>query len=146
MNLLTLTQILTGLSAGFFFAWSVTVIPGTKEISDKSYLETMKSINKKIMNPVFFILFFGPVPLLIYNAINLDPMNIAATITYLLGPIGITMTKNVPLNDKLDAQELSQLSSEGKKAFRQMYEPVWNKWHFVRTIFSIVSLILILTN
>lgn len=144
MNLLTLIQLLTGLSAGFFFAWSITVIPGTKAISDKSYLETMKSINKKILSPVFFILLFGPAPLIIYNAINLDPMNIAAATCYLIGPLGVTMTKNVPLNDKLDALDLACLSSKEERGFRQRYESIWNRWHYLRTVFSVVSFVLVL--
>lgn len=144
MNLLTLTQILTGLSAGFFLAWSVTVIPGTKVISDRSYLEAMKSINKKIKNPIFFILFFGPAPLLIYNATNLETLAITAAVTYLTGPIGITMTKNVPLNNKLDAQDLDQLSCEEESYFRQIYEPTWNRWHYIRTFISVISFVLVL--
>lgn len=144
MNLLLLTQILTGLSAGFFFAWSVTFIPGTKVISDRSYLEAMKSINKKIKNPIFFILFFGPVPLLVYNATSLEHLSIVAALTYLIGPIGITMTKNVPLNNKLDAQDLTNFTQEEEKDFRKEYEPIWNKWHFIRTFVSVISFVLVL--
>lgn len=53
------TVILTGLSAGFFYAWSVSVIPGTQHISDTSYLQAMQSINRAILNPLFFVVFFG---------------------------------------------------------------------------------------
>lgn len=144
MDLLLLTQVLTGLSAVFFLAWSVTVIPGTKEISDKSYLEAMKSINMKILNPIFFILFFGPVPLLIYNATSLEHLSVVAALTYLIGPIGITMTKNVPLNNKLDAQDLIKLTKEEEGSFRKMYEPIWNKWHYFRTFISVISFVLVL--
>ena len=44
------TLILTGLSAGFFYAWQVSVIPGTKRVVDLTYLETMQSINRAILN------------------------------------------------------------------------------------------------
>lgn len=50
---------LTGLSAGLFYAWSVSVIPGTRKIPDPVYLETMQSINRAILNPAFFLIFFG---------------------------------------------------------------------------------------
>jgi hypothetical protein len=33
--------VLTGLSAGLFYAWAVSVIPGTKKVKDFTYLETM---------------------------------------------------------------------------------------------------------
>lgn len=51
--------ILTGLSAGLFYAWSVSVIPGTQKIDDFSYLNTMQSINREILNPAFFLIFIG---------------------------------------------------------------------------------------
>ena len=40
------TVVLTGLSAGFFYAWSVSVIPGTQKIAHSAYLESMQSINR----------------------------------------------------------------------------------------------------
>ena len=140
MELITL--ILTGLSAGFFFAWSVTVIPGTKAVSDKTYLETMQNVNKRIINPIFFIVFFGPALLLIYSAIDLDPIKVSAAITYLIGPIGITMTRNVPLNNTLEAKDLSQMSETEEKNFRENYETKWNFWHYTRTAISVISFIL----
>jgi len=57
--------ILTGLSAGLFYAWSVSVIPGTQKVSDSTYLQTMQSVNRAILNPVFFSVFFGSALLLI---------------------------------------------------------------------------------
>lgn len=141
MELITL--ILTALSAGFFFAWSVTVIPGTKAVSDKTYLETMQNVNKKIINPIFFVMFFGPALLLIYSAIDLDPVKVGAAITYLVGPIGITMTRNVPLNDTLEAKDLSQMSEAEEKDFRTNYEKKWNFWHYTRTAISVISFVLV---
>ena len=61
--------VLTGLSAGLFCAWSVSVIPGTKRVADLAYLETMQSINRAILNPVFFLIFFGSVVLLSISSI-----------------------------------------------------------------------------
>lgn len=141
MELITL--IITGLGAGFFFAWSVTVIPGTKEVSDSVYLETMQSINKKIINPVFFVVFFGPGLLLTYQAISLELVNTLAAASYVIGAIGITMTKNVPMNSKLEKTDLSKLSNQKKTELRKWYEPTWNMWHYTRTGFSLIAFILI---
>lgn len=44
--------LLTGLSAGLFYAWAVSVIPGTRKVTDMIYLETMQSINRAIRNPL----------------------------------------------------------------------------------------------
>ena len=61
--------ILTGLSAGLFYAWQVSVIPGTQKVGDLTYLESMQSINRAILNPAFFLIFFGSLILLILSSI-----------------------------------------------------------------------------
>ncbi|WKK67059.1 hypothetical protein [Lutimonas zeaxanthinifaciens] len=55
------TVILNAFATGFFFAWSVSVILGTKKVGDFTYLESMQSINREILNPAFFIVFFGSI-------------------------------------------------------------------------------------
>ena len=139
----TLSIIITGLSAGIFFSWSITVIPGTKLISDSCYLETMKLINIRIKNPLFLVIFMGPIFLLAYQARSFDPLPVAALLIYLIGPLGITFTKNIPLNDKLDTKDLNSLSLADKKSFRQNYESKWNFWNYIRTVMSIISFILV---
>ncbi|NET37292.1 MAG: DUF1772 domain-containing protein [Cyanothece sp. SIO1E1] len=147
---LFVTVILTGLSAGFFFAWQVTVIPGTLKVSDSTYLKTMQSINKEILNPLFFLIFFGSLITLIASTV----MNygngatfwliLASMLVYLFGTFFVTSAGNVPLNNQLEALNLSQLSAMQLTEFRAMYEPKWNVLHTVRTFFSVVSFILIL--
>ena len=61
---LFIALILSGLSAGLFYAWSVSVIPGTKRVPDLVYLEAMQAINRAILNPAFFLVFFGSLILL----------------------------------------------------------------------------------
>ena len=100
--------LLTGLSAGFFYAWMVSVIPGTRKVVDMTYLETMQSINRAILNPAFFLIFFGSLILLAVSAVQQFNSGITfwlllgATITYLIGTFGVTVFGNVPLNDALD--------------------------------------------
>lgn len=143
--------VLTGLSAGFFVAWQVSVIPGNLKVSDGVYMETMQSINRAILNPTFFMIFFGSSLLLALSSIylfNTDRIAfwwmLAATITYLIGTLGITAVGNVPLNDQLDVINLSELTDLAKQEFRHFYETKWNRLHFTRTIFSVVSFILAL--
>ena len=61
---------LTGLSAGLFYAWAVSVIPGTKRVPDTVYLETMQAINRAILNPAFYLIFFGSLFLLVVSTIQ----------------------------------------------------------------------------
>jgi len=147
---LFLAILLTGLSAGLFYAWEVSVIPGTRRIPDRSYLETMQSINRAILNPAFFVVFFGSLLFLLVNsylqykeAVNLSFWIIAgATITYLIGTLGVTVMGNVPMNEALDAVNLNDLKSVELHHTRMAYEGKWNQWHSVRTVFSVLAFIL----
>ena len=142
----------TGLSAGLFYAWVVSVIPGTRRMADHSYLEAMQHINRAILNPGFFTIFFGALLLMLWNTyleFKVDVglsfyYTLAALAVYLVGTIGITAAGNVPLNEALDLIELNKLGTEELKMTRQAYETKWNRFHNIRTLFSIISFVLLL--
>ncbi len=141
--------ILTGLSAGFFYSWSVSVIPGTQKITDASYLESMQSINRAILNPAFFSVFFGSIIFLSISSIYQFHVNKVAfwlmlfsSITYLVGTIGVTGLGNVPLNNQLDVLTLDQLNGAKLTDFRKFYESNWNRLHWIRTVCAMASFLL----
>jgi len=140
--------LLTGLSAGLFYAWTVSVIPGTKRVPDHVYLETMQSINRAILNPAFFLVFFGSLILLAISTVQHYQQGLtfwlllAASLTYLIGTFGVTSLGNVPLNDSLDVLELSELSLDLKTRTRQQYESKWNRLHMIRTVFAMLSFLI----
>jgi uncharacterized membrane protein len=141
--------ILTGLSAGFFYAWSVSVIPGNQKVASNSYLETMQSINRAILNPAFFLIFFGSLLFLSIGSVyqfNAGKTTfwfmLMASILYLIGTIGVTGLGNVPLNNQLDALNLNEISSEKILEFRNYYESKWNRLHLIRTIFAVGAFLL----
>lgn len=145
-----ITVLLNALSVGFFFAWSVSVILGTKKVGDLTYLETMQSINKEILNPVFFIVFFGSLITLILNT-ALQNNNklmfwllLTSAIIYLIGTFGVTAFGNVPLNNELDALDIKALNTTELKNFRDYYESSWNQYHNIRTLSNMISFILLL--
>ncbi len=143
--ILFVTILITGLSAGFFYAWAVTVIPGTRKVLDLPYLLTMQSINREILNPSFFLIFFGSMIFMAISAIQHFQHGwtfwilLAAFLSYLIGAFGVTAFGNVPLNEALDAIHLSELSTQELAQYRQNYELSWNRWHMIRTCFSVVS-------
>ena len=49
----------TGLVAGVFYAYAVSVNLALAAQPDASYVATMNAINEKIQNPLFFLSFFG---------------------------------------------------------------------------------------
>lgn len=145
-----ITVLLNALSTGFFFAWSVSVILGTKKVGNVTYLETMQNINREILNPIFFIVFFGSLITLLvstYLQFNSKPvfwLVLTSMLVYLVGAFGVTAIGNVPLNNELDALNITTLNVTELKNFRIYYESAWNKYHNIRTISSIVSFIFLL--
>jgi uncharacterized membrane protein len=140
--------ILTGLSAGLFYSWSVSVIPGTQNVVDSTYLETMQSINREILNPLFFLIFFGSLVFLGVTSVYEFYSNqltfwfvLSATITYLIGTLGVTVIGNVPLNNQLAALELKEMNVSHLAEFRKTYEIKWNQFHLIRTVFAVISFI-----
>ncbi len=148
--LLSSTIFFTALSAGLFYSWSVSVIPGTKRVSDSVYIETMQAINKAILNPWFLIIFIGPIILLFINCFEyyhhkqVFYVVLIASIFYTLGTVGVTAFGNVPLNNALDAISTNKLSLKELIEIRHEYEVKWNQFHFIRTIFSVTSFALLL--
>ncbi|OEK05592.1 anthrone oxygenase family protein [Roseivirga misakiensis] len=150
-SLISVSLLLTGLSAGLFFGWSVSVIPGTQKIDDLSYLNTMQSINQEILNPSFFIVFFGSLIALMLSTYFVYPISITgfsvlliATLIYLIGTLGVTGMGNVPLNNELEALKIAELMSTEISDFRDYYESQWNRFHSYRMFFSVLSFIMTL--
>lgn len=47
--------------AGFFFAYSVSVVLALETLSGSEYMTVMQEINDKVLNVVFGVVFFGAV-------------------------------------------------------------------------------------
>ena len=142
--------LLTGLSAGLFFAWQISVIPGTKRLQDSVYIEAMQKINRAIINPPFMLIFFGPLVVhiisyvLYWDTLISQWLILAALLFYGIGTVIVTGLGNVPLNDKLDTLSIKDLSKKQLASERQQYEARWNKLHLIRTLFAVLSFMLIL--
>jgi len=145
--LLTTSVVATGLMAGLFYGWSVSVIPGTRRISSTGYVTLMQHVNREILTPRFLVPFVG-IPVLL-GAAALTQLRagdqrrgavlIASALTYLVGVFGVTAARNVPLNDALDGFDLRAMSVESIEQRRQSYEGPWNRWNTVRTIANVAA-------
>jgi len=143
----------TGLVSGLLYGWSVSVIPGTKRVPATNYVDTMQHINRAIINPAFVVPFMG-IPLVLGGAAVMQFragdhrrgwLLTGATVTYLVGVLGVTIGGNVPLNDALDAFDLRGSTSDAVEQRRTTYERPWNRWHHLRTIASVGSFALAAT-
>ncbi len=150
--ILLLTAFTSALVAGLLYAYSCSVNPGLGRLPDKEYLSAMQSINRAILNPVFFATFLGTTILLPLTTFlhrnQLEYIHftllLSATIIYLTGVVGVTFFGNVPLNNMLDKFNLQSSSLEEIASLRLKFEGRWNSLHTIRTIASVISLLLIL--
>lgn len=147
--LLVITAVLTALIAGLFYAYSCSVVLGLGKLSDVEYLKAMQSINREILNPVFFMSFMGTAVLLPISAFFLrgqQPVFIfllLAALAYLIGVFGVTVAGNVPMNEQLDQFNISGSPAEAIKQMRENFEARWNFLNNIRTFFSVITVILV---
>lgn len=142
---------LTGLLAGLFYAFNVAFIPALRHLKGTGHIAAMQAVNVKIINPVFFLSFFGPAILLPLAAIlywGKPPFGllVAASLLHIVGAIGVTAAANIPLNDKLEKVDASQISEVDADQVRKEFQgpgAPWMLWHNVRTLAEIVATALV---
>ena len=150
--ILVLTTTCVALMAGLFYSYSCSVVLGLKLLPDAAYISSMQSINKAIQNPVFFISFIGSLLLLpistYLNFYQSPPLRfwllLAATTIYFMGAFGVTAFGNIPLNNELEKFDLINASRETISLQRTIFEVRWNNLNAIRTISSIISLVLLI--
>lgn len=138
--ILTLVAALgSGLMAGLFFAFSTSVMAALGRLPPPQGIVAMQSINVTILNPVFFIVFFGTALVclvLAYVAASASSGSAASLllvgcVLYLAGNILVTMMFNVPLNNALAA--VAPDSAAGATLWTR-YLSVWTAWNHARGV------------
>jgi uncharacterized membrane protein len=143
---LALATLTTGLIAGVFYAYSVSVNLGLAAQPDAAYVAAMQAINEKIQNPLFFLSFFGAVLFLLAAlAVHLPRprsgrfwLIALASVLFVGGGFLLTVVVNVPMNEEL-ARVVTDASAGELARARAAYEGPWNFWNGVRTVFSILA-------
>jgi uncharacterized membrane protein len=150
-TLLIITGTLTALLAGFFYAFTVAVNGGLHRLKDAEYVRAMQFINIAVKNPLFFLSFMGPVLLLplvtfLYGGEWGSPrfmLLLAASLLHIFGSVGVTITGNVPLNDRLARLDTSRASDKEIAAARVHYQMPWNRLNTIRMWTSIAATVLV---
>lgn len=138
----------TGLMAGVFYAYAVSVNLGLAEQPDASYVATMNEINEKIQNPLFFPVFFGavlfPVAALVAHISHRRSgrfrLIVLACVLYFGGSFLVTALVNVPLNEELALVAVDAPAGELARA-RAAYQEPWNFWNGLRSLFSVAAFV-----
>lgn len=149
--ILIITTLFSGLMAGLFYAWSISVTPGLARLDNRSYLKAFQSMNRAILNPLFFTVFFGLVlllPLLGYFTFQTSLGKqfwyvLAASLLYFVGIMGVTIGGNVPLNNALEVLQIESMTAERMEEFRMGFESKWNRLNLIRTISSFLTFLLL---
>lgn len=101
--LVTATLVGCGLMAGVHGAFSVAVLPGLRLRPAAEAAETMRAINRRIVNPVFGLVFAGTALLCVATAVvGGSPLLVTGALVSLAGGYGTTFAVNTPLNNRLD--------------------------------------------
>ncbi|QYJ68828.1 anthrone oxygenase family protein [Flavobacterium litorale] len=147
---LIVTVLFTGLSAGLCFTWTNTVTKGIGALPDVVYLQSFQQMNRAILNPTFFLVFFAPFFIGILNAFLYKGhpkiilfLLLTATLLYFFGVVVVTLFGNVPLNEMLDKTDVLQATTEELYTLRQQFEVRWNQLHLIRTTTSLLSFLLL---
>jgi len=142
--------VLAGAMAGFFYAYSMSVMWALDAVDPKAAIASMQSINIVVRNAIFFPAFFGtPVVALVAAGLwwKLDAGLVAlllvlAAAVYLVGTFILTIVANVPMNEALAIATIPT-DPEAARTLWQNYSGPWTLWNHVRTVSSVATLGLI---
>jgi len=135
-----------GVVTGLLFAFSNFVMRALATLPDDKGMLVMQRVNETILNPVFLVLFLGT-PVLCVMIVFKSVMQpgssgslflLTGALAYLIGPFGVTVLFNVPLNNKLAKAGLSVAGEVWP-----VYQKQWQRWNHVRTCIGVVSIILL---
>ena len=137
----------SGLVAGIFFAFSSFVMAALGRLPSDHGIAAMNAINVTVINPGFFLAFFGTAALCLAAAAGValrwtagsGSLVLLASVIYLAGCIAVTMLRNVPLNNALAA--VTPGTPEAGALWAR-YLSEWTFWNTVRTVAPIVSAVL----
>lgn len=135
----------SGLMAGLFFAFSVSVMGGLARVAPASGIAAMNAINVAIQNAIFFLAFFGTalvcLALTIVAILRLPEPGagylLAGGLLYLTGVMAVTIMFNVPLNNALAT--VDPASAEGAALWAR-YLSTWTAWNHLRVVAPLGSM------
>jgi uncharacterized membrane protein len=135
--------------AGVYFTFSAFVMRSLDEIDAPMGMTAMQSINKVIVKSTFLPIFFAStiacaamavIALLDLTAVGARWM-LAGSVTYVVGMFMVTVARNVPLNNKLEATIAA--GPDGPAMWAQ-YMAKWTVWNNVRTLACTLAMILLI--
>lgn len=147
--LLTVSALLGGIMAGFFFTYSASVVLALDKFSASTYTTVMQSINETVLNAVFGVAFFGAVVVPAVSAAvvllqgdwttQYGLLFLTGVAIYVVGTFAVTVYIHIPMNEYI-ATWSSASPPDDWAAVRAR----WARWNHVRTTAAILSFVLYL--
>jgi uncharacterized membrane protein len=139
--MLVLATITTGLVAGIFYAYSISVMLALGRVDDRTFIEVMQRVNAAIQNGWFALSFLGAIAFTGVSAVLLWSTGgrvlwlvIAAAVLYVLSLV-VTFGFNIPLNNTLDAAGRPDRIAD-PASVRAAFEASWVRWNIIRTLLA----------
>ncbi|GIE94993.1 anthrone oxygenase family protein [Paractinoplanes rishiriensis] len=135
----------TGMMAGLFYAYSISVMPALQRADAAVFVEVMQRINTAITNGWFLSCFggalvFGAISTILYAVSGLAAVFVPALIGLALyaAQLALTFGLHIPLNNALDAAGPPGHTAD-PGAVRRAFEPRWVPWNHARTLLCLGS-------
>jgi uncharacterized membrane protein len=137
---LTAAIVTTGLAAGVFALYAHTLMPGLKNVDDRTFVAAWQATDRAIINPWFMTCFFGALVLIGAAALlhlpdgtrGMVPWLAAAFVLYLIAVV-MTMTIHLPLNDAIKAAGDPDTLPDLAKVRADFDEARWTFFNLIRT-------------
>ncbi|MGB2692422.1 MAG: anthrone oxygenase family protein [Thermodesulfobacteriota bacterium] len=144
--LVLLSAVGSGVMAGVFFIFSNTVMNALGQLPPAQGISSMVSINRVILNPLFFVAFIGTAIVSALVLISLiwfwghsgSTYALLGSLIYIVGSFIVTIAFNVPRNEALDKVDPE---TEQAKLLWDRYLKEWTMWNHVRTVACVLSLV-----
>lgn len=145
--LIIATVVGSGVVTGILLIFSNTVMPSLARHPEGA--ATMVTINERILNPIFLLLFMGTaVACVALSVLTLlghgsgGPLTLVGCGLYIVGVFGVTAGFNVPMNDALAA--IPAGSPEAAEYWPE-YLQRWTRWNTVRSVLGVGGTTLLAT-
>jgi uncharacterized membrane protein len=131
-----------GLTAGFFYAWDISVMPGLARLDDRTFVAAFQALDRAIITSPLLMLTFtaalvftGLAAVLYRCADNRQPLPwVAVAFGLYLATFVITMTIHEPLNAVIRSAGDPDLITDLAAVLDAFQQTRWVAWNIVRTI------------
>ena len=138
------TALACGLVAGFFFAFSTTVMKALTRVPELQGLAAMQAINVVVINPLVMLALFGTgvacAVLVVASFVEWGEAYavylLLGGLLYIAGVVVLTFAYHVPRNDAMAALDPEDATSASHWT---RYARTWTAWNHVRTVAPLAS-------